>query len=135
MDTQLRSAPERPEATRRWWTPVVVPLLVTLAYVALIFTVNGLERRSEMAKLSRGVFTDTLSPTLGTELITLPASTRVTGNLPNYPTEFDATAYRRVFEVRSSRLRTVGLEQAAVGLPILVVLSFAKQALDRRKLT
>lgn len=122
-------------ATRsgQWWAPLVVPLLVCLAYVSLLVTVNEVERASEMAKISRGVYSDTFSPTLFMELLTVPASWRVTRSLPTYPRTFDAAAYRRVVDVRSERLLAVGLGQAGVAFLMLALLNGAISLQRRRE--
>lgn len=111
----------------------MVPLLASLAYVSLLLTVNEVERASEMAKISRGAYSDTFSPTLFMELLTVPTSSRVTRTLPTYPRTFDAAAYRMVVDVRSGRLLAAGLEQAGVAFLMLVLLNVARSFRRRRE--
>ncbi len=100
-------------------------LLFALTYAAVILGVALTTRASEMAKISRGVFSDTFSPTLPAELATWPASLVVDDRLPTYPLKFDRVAYRRVVNERIHRLTTVGLLQVLIVTFTLVLVKVA----------
>lgn len=88
------------------------PLAAGLVYAALVVVVTRAEYWSELAKLRRGVATDTFSPTVFSELVTLPGSLYVRSGLPSYPVDFNVEAYRHVVTVRTAALVEVGLVQA-----------------------
>lgn len=111
---------------RPWWRSAVV---AGLLYLLVVLGVAGLEYNSETAKLSRGVYTDTFPPALGTELVTWPLSSIVADDLPTYPNEFRATEYLAVL-----RERTFGFLPAGVAQAVLLSLAVAATTeLSRRR--
>lgn len=86
-------------------------LLVGVLYSVFVLVVARIGYWSELNKLRRGAFSDTVSPTVFLELATLPGSLLQKPDLPRYPVEFDFEQYRHVVSVRTSALIEVGLVQ------------------------
>jgi hypothetical protein len=100
------------ERRRPLWRTWLVALAVSVVYAALVLSVNRAEVHSEMQKIDRGVFTDTFPPLIFTKAVTLPASATSVASVPNYPVDFDRSAYRSVVEDGSRTLLQAGLAQA-----------------------
>lgn len=90
----------------------LVPLLAGVLYAVLVLVVAGVEYGSELNKLRRGAFSDTVSPTIFLEAVTLPGSLGVEPDLLRYPVAFNFEAYRHVVSARTAALVEVGLLQA-----------------------
>ena len=81
--------------TRRWRSRLFFwPAIVAAVYAAVAVLTLVLEYISEMSKISRGMFTDTLEPVVFSELLTFPMST-VHPVWHRYPDAFDAAVYRQ----------------------------------------
>jgi hypothetical protein len=102
-------------------------LLLGPAYIAAVSAVVGVEYWSELGKINRGVSTDTFSPTLYSQLVTLPGSALVAGKLPSYPVAFAADIYRHVLTVRVRELLLIGLAQGTLVTLAAIAIWFKRQ--------
>ncbi len=80
----------RPTRRRRTGRPVTA----AAPYLVVAVAVTTAEYVSELSKTSRGTYTDTFSPLLLTQLLTLPLSA-AHGAWSGYPAQFSPAAYRQ----------------------------------------
>jgi hypothetical protein len=108
----------------RWFWPV----LVAGTYAAGGLAVALAEYVSEMAKIGRGTFTDSFSPFLFTDLLTLPTSA-VHRHPVDYPATFSSSVFRHL--VREAVLPA--LVNVAVQAMAITVIALVCGALWRRR--
>lgn len=104
-------------------------LMAAVAYVAVVVAVTLVERQSELAKFSRGTYTDTFSPLLFTRLLTLPGS--IVARWPGYPVDgFDDGLFRAVLTDAAQTAFAVTALQALL-LGALVALRSLRRSVAR----
>ncbi len=108
------------------------PWVLTAVYLVVGAVVTAVEYLSEVAKISRGTYTDTFSPYAFTEVLSFPASL-VHPAWTAYPASFDASVFRRLVREAILPMAANVVVEAAALLAVCLLAAGLHRASTRRR--